>query len=107
MHLATLFLMLLAHGALFVVSVPLARRRIRPNALYGFRTPKTLSSERVWYESNEFFGHVMGRTMAISAVLQVLAFALAGAAFPAWGTVILTVASLYAVVKSFFYLSTL
>lgn len=107
MHLATLILMLLAHAALFAVSVPLARRRIRPNALYGFRTPKTLSSERVWYDSNAYFGRVMGRTMSMSAGAQLLAFALTGPAFPLWGAMILTVASLIAVIKSFFYLSNL
>jgi uncharacterized membrane protein len=34
------------------LSVPLARRRVRPNRLYGFRTSSTLNDERLWYEVN-------------------------------------------------------
>jgi uncharacterized membrane protein len=40
-------------GLLFVgLAVPLMRRRIRPNALYGLRVPATLADEAVWYEAN-------------------------------------------------------
>jgi uncharacterized membrane protein len=34
------------------LSVPLIRRTVRPNRLYGFRTPATLKDERIWYEVN-------------------------------------------------------
>lgn len=39
-------------GLLCVVCVPLIFRRIPPNRFYGFRTAKTLSDERIWYEAN-------------------------------------------------------
>lgn len=35
------------------LSVPLIRRRVRPNRLYGFRTPSTLRDETLWYEVNQ------------------------------------------------------
>ena len=34
------------------LAVPLMRRRIPPNGLYGLRTPATLADEGVWYEAN-------------------------------------------------------
>jgi uncharacterized membrane protein len=44
-------------GILFVlISIPLARRKIRPNMFYGVRTRKTLSNEKLWYEANYRFG---------------------------------------------------
>lgn len=45
--------MFLSVGALFVaLSVPLMRRRVKPNMLYGLRIRATLADERVWYEAN-------------------------------------------------------
>ncbi len=40
------------------LSFPLARRRIKPNSMYGFRTAKTLSNERVWYDANCYAGRL-------------------------------------------------
>ena len=37
---------------LMVISVPLMRRRIAPNSLYGLRVPATFADEWVWYEAN-------------------------------------------------------
>jgi hypothetical protein len=34
------------------LSIPLVRRRVRPNRFYGFRTPSTLNDERLWYHVN-------------------------------------------------------
>lgn len=50
---------LLAYGAPVVVAlvgVPLALGKIPPNGIYGFRTPKTRSSESIWYPANRFAG---------------------------------------------------
>jgi uncharacterized membrane protein len=41
------------------ISVPLIKRRVRPNVWYGFRTPKTLSNEPIWYDANEFCGRML------------------------------------------------
>lgn len=43
----------IATGVLLIgLSVPLIRRRVAPNALYGLRIPATLSDDWVWYEAN-------------------------------------------------------
>lgn len=40
-------------GILFVgLAIPLVRRKVPPNQLYGLRVPATLESEAVWYEAN-------------------------------------------------------
>ncbi len=59
-------------GLLIVgLSVPLMRRRVKPNYLYGFRTPKTMSSEQVWYEANAYAGRMSLRagTIFIAAAI--------------------------------------
>jgi len=44
-------------GLLFVgLSVPLIQKRVPPNRFYGFRTPKTLSDPKIWYEVNHISG---------------------------------------------------
>ena len=50
------------------VSLPLIASRIPRNHLYGFRTPKTLASDEVWYEANRF----AGRQLFGAGVLQVI-----------------------------------
>ena len=46
--------------------LPLALGRVPPNALYGFRTPRTLTDDEVWYGVNRpagwalFFGGLVG-----------------------------------------------
>jgi hypothetical protein len=40
-------------AALFIgLAIPLLRRRVPPNRLYGVRTRATLSDPTVWYEAN-------------------------------------------------------
>ena len=38
------------------LGIPLLRRRVRPNRLYGLRTRATLGNEAVWYEANARLG---------------------------------------------------
>lgn len=46
-----------ASGLLLVaLSIPLIRRNVAPNPLYGFRVQKTLSDRAIWYESNAYAG---------------------------------------------------
>lgn len=49
-----------ATGVITMLSgLPLIRRRVPPNRWYGFRTPRTLRDERVWYEVNEYVGRLL------------------------------------------------
>ena len=44
-------------GLLFIaLSIPLIKGRVPPNAFYGFRTAKTLSDSKIWYEINRLSG---------------------------------------------------
>ena len=53
-------------GALFVaLAIPLMRRKIPPNGLYGLRINATFANDRVWYEANA----ASGRDLALLGVL--------------------------------------
>ena len=43
-------------AVLAAIALPLALRKVRRNFVYGFRTPATLSDDRIWYEANAHFG---------------------------------------------------
>ena len=46
-------LLFVATGALMIaLAIPLIRRRVRPNSLYGLRIPATFADDWVWYEAN-------------------------------------------------------
>lgn len=93
------------------LSIPMILGKVPPNSAYGFRTPKTLSSDEVWYPANRAAGWFMLAAMAMS-----ICFNLALSwAFPEWsvdravswmtgGTMILLLLS---VLASFIYLGRL
>lgn len=66
----TLYSLLFAGvGLLFVVlSVPLIQGRVPPNSTYGFRTAKSLSDPKIWYEINR----ISGVDLLIAGVLIML-----------------------------------
>ncbi|MCK4902453.1 MAG: SdpI family protein [Thermoplasmatales archaeon] len=44
-------------GTLEIIqAIPLIQEKIKRNKLYGFRTPKTLSSDEIWYKANKYVG---------------------------------------------------
>ena len=46
-----------AAGALLVaLAIPLILRKIRPNALYGFRVAPVFDSDDIWYAANRYAG---------------------------------------------------
>ena len=78
-------LLLLSIALLSAVSVPLAAGLVGPNRLYGFRTPRTLADDRVWYPVNRMAGR---RTLAVNAVVGALAL-LGWFGFVGTGTVLI------------------
>ena len=51
------FVTILACASLFaLMAIPLILRKIPRNGAYGFRTPKTLSNDELWYKANAYFG---------------------------------------------------
>jgi uncharacterized membrane protein len=50
------FTILALSAVMFLVALPLALRKVRPNVVYGYRTRATLADEDLWYEANAYFG---------------------------------------------------
>ena len=71
-----LSLAFVAAGALFAaLSVPLLRRRVKPNPWYGFRVPRTLDNDDRWYTVNAYAARFLlwgGIATAIAAPLLAL-----------------------------------
>lgn len=42
-----------------IVALPLAIRKVPPNNVYGFRTPKTMSDRKIWFDANAYAGKAM------------------------------------------------
>jgi uncharacterized membrane protein len=63
-------------GLLFVgLSIPLIQGKIPPNRFYGFRTPKTLSDPKIWYEINRISGNdlfVAGALITITSLTMLV-----------------------------------
>jgi uncharacterized membrane protein len=72
---------------LFFVGLPLARKKVGRNRTYGFRTPKTLSNDELWYKANETAGYGF---MASGAIVAVAALALTSLPVTAYGIVLTT-----------------
>jgi hypothetical protein len=59
-----------------VLAIPLIRRKVPRNSLYGLRVPETLQDERVWFEANarlakEFLWSGVAIVVASSVALSV------------------------------------
>ena len=97
-----------AVGLLYMLlSIPLISRRVKRNPWYGFRTPKTLSSDRIWYAANEHSGRmifVTGFVTLLASILLVPLGFFSEAAY-AWTCMLVMLATLlYTTYLSFMYL---
>ena len=54
-----------------VLSIPMILDKVTSNGAYGFRTPKTLSSEDVWYPANRAAGWFMLAAAVVSICFNV------------------------------------
>lgn len=63
-------------GLVFIgLSIPLMQGRVPPNRCYGFRTRKTLSDPKIWYEVNRISGNDLflgGIVITISSLIMLL-----------------------------------
>ena len=68
----TILVLYAAIGLLLIlVAIPLIRKKIKPNHLYGFRVPQTLNDPEVWYATNAHAGKRMvaaGICTALAAI---------------------------------------
>ncbi|MEO6812248.1 MAG: SdpI family protein [Isosphaeraceae bacterium] len=69
-----LWLFVGATTLLMAISVPLMKGWVKPNRIYGVRTPKTLRDERVWYLSNAYGGRLLFRVGLLQLVAVVVLF---------------------------------
>lgn len=71
---ALLLLMYVGSGLLAAgLALPLIRRRIPPNGLYGFRIPSTLNHPERWYAVNAAFGRwLLGSSLATACAALLL-----------------------------------
>lgn len=53
---------------ILVISVPLLLGKVKPNALYGFRSARTLADPQLWYAVNRSGGGAMTVAGAASAL---------------------------------------
>lgn len=51
---------------ILVLAVPTILGKVPPNSVYGFRTPKTLSSPEIWYPANRAAGWFLAAAAVIS-----------------------------------------
>ncbi len=80
------------------LNIPLVLRKVPPNAIYGFRTRRTLSDTKVWYPANVFAGWAM----LVAVAVTVCATWLAPAAWPAWFPAAVLVGAIIAVLAASF-----
>jgi uncharacterized membrane protein len=97
--------------ALMTLSLPLIRGDVPRNGWYGFRVPKTLASDEVWYPANRFAGrdlYVCGKiAMVGSLVLAPLSFFVPVGVIGGAGLALTVVPLVVAIVRAFNYLRTL
>jgi len=61
---------------LAVCGVPMWLRKVPPNRVYGFRTPRTLSDREVWYEANAIAGRALFYGGLLTMVFGLVDYAL-------------------------------
>ncbi len=94
-----------------LVGVPLIFEKIKPNSLYGFRLPKTMSNEEIWYKANKYVGRdfvVAGGIVMISSLIFLIfksSFSLVETAFI--GASILVISVVAILVRGLLYLKKL
>lgn len=93
-----------------VVSVPLIKGKVKPNALYGFRVPQTLNDAEVWYAVNAHFGRRLILTGVATTLAALLLYRVPGLDVDSYAWALLAVYGLLlgvGVVQSWRYMKTL
>jgi uncharacterized membrane protein len=95
-------------GLLFAaLGRPLMRRKIGPNAIYGYRVGKTLNDPKVWYDANEYCGRCFfwyGVTLALCGIVLFFIPAVDGLAYTVTLSVVVCVGLVVCVILSSLYL---
>jgi len=99
-------------GLCIGLAVPLMLRWVKPNCWYGFRTRKTFSDERIWYEANAYTGRRLLELSIFEILAAVLLYFVPGfcanpEAYMQTTTVLMVGGLLIILILSFRYLSSL
>ena len=65
---------LICSAVFCLLSIPLIFRKVPRNSLYGYRTRTTLSDDRIWYETNAYFGLRFIIGSIVSACLAIIVY---------------------------------
>ena len=66
---------ILATATLFaLIAIPLILRKIPRNGAYGFRTPRTLSNDGIWYDANAYFGRGLFTANIATAIFMIILY---------------------------------
>jgi len=91
-----------------LLAIPMALGKVPPNGLYGFRTPKTMSSSDIWYPANRVAGVFMIAAAILSIVVNSVLLAMSpdwpDSTLSGWMSVSLIAPLLLSLVGSFVYL---
>jgi uncharacterized membrane protein len=93
-----------------IIAVPLIKGKVKPNALYGFRVPQTLSDPDVWYAVNAHFGRRLLVTGLATTLAALLLYPLPGLDVDSYAWALLAVFTLFfgvGVVQSWRYMKKL
>jgi hypothetical protein len=108
-----MLLMLMYIGAgvlLLLLSIPLIRRKIPPNGLYGFRVPKTMNNPELWYLVNAYSARRMLWTAIAFVAAAVILYFIPGIGVDTYAMICLgvfTVGLTVTIVQSVNYLRSL
>jgi uncharacterized membrane protein len=103
---------IIACATLFaLIAIPLILRKIPRNGAYGFRTPKTLSSDEIWYDANAYFGRAFLIANFSTTIAMLILYNLQQQLPPAYfiklSLAVLIAPSLVAVILTFRYIHSL
>ena len=92
---------------LCAISVPMILEKVKPNWLYGFRTPTTVNNPEIWYPVNAYAGKVLflvGAAFAAASVVFAVVPGMNEDQYVFACLAVLVVGMLFALVLSFVYL---
>ncbi|OHD57018.1 MAG: hypothetical protein A2Y33_08815 [Spirochaetes bacterium GWF1_51_8] len=56
----------------FILGIPMAIRKVKPNQIYGARTKYTLMDEEIWYDVNAVAGKLLMVTGVVLAAIAIV-----------------------------------
>lgn len=94
-----------------IMGVPSLLEKVKPNALYGFRTLKARSSDEIWYKANKYFGRdflIAGIVVTICSLFLLVYGSNLSVIEISWiGLLLLTIPPVVILVRGFIYLKKL